>query len=824
MKAGIKEFLVITSCLLMTISFAQEVAVAHPSQASAPLLEGFTPCPWNSPDCNACVLDAVESIGQLRDHCDVLGFHMGEAPDVTFSKHWQGVQRLMNAGARYLVVSRNIPDSSTDVAFVVVEMGSRNTDGLRFRSNRLESGYDFDETPPPDNDEVVTVVPHQADFHHAGGMQLSGHFLAVPFEKDDTSKVVIYDLSNPLSPTLLANEIDHSDLAAEAGTASLAKLADGRFLLIIGRANANILDFYVSDAPDLAITTFSFFDTWDESELQTEIADTEFANYQNLNLLTQCDGKLFLVGTHRNDVNQKEWIDLYRLENDTDDDVVITKVAKKHLFCDDHCDLDAAGGIYVDPEGRLYVYGTEHDNDGPISGDRSCSNSEECSVKFAEFRPVPHSDCDRIQDAWVELYDDDHFNDRGLMIDFVDRDLENYTNYDEVEGFEDKASSVRWCIPSGATYRLWEDKNPCGGTRFDLVGSGVLEEIADLDEANPSFGDETSCSEWRGGPFADAGDDRVVECTSTAGTPVLLDGSGSVAINGTLDFSWSAPGTTFDDPHAVNPIGIFPVGSTVATLTVDDGSNTDSDDVSIEVTDSIAPSLSCPAPATVECSQFGGAPSDDPLVTVFLSGADVTDTCDANPILTHDAPALFGVGSTRVTFTATDHSGNSTACSSTLTVADTTPPVIESGFQILPEELWPPDHKLQTMIVPQLVSHDICDPAPMVLCSVESDEPADALSGDGRTLFDIVFDGDPIAEQGTGELPITTVNGAGSFDLLLRVERSASGDGRTYTTSCVAIDAANHRSLPVTTQSEVPHSRAASSERSKLTRPRRSRR
>jgi hypothetical protein len=476
------------------------------SLASAPALEGFTPCPWNSPDCNACVFDATSSINRLRDHGDILGFHMGPAPDVSSGNHWQGVQRLMNAGASYLVVSRSI-GVEADVSFVVVEMGSRNATGLRFRSNRLDRDWDFWYTPPPENDAVVHVEPAQGGFSHAGGVQLSGHYLAVPFEKyfvePGRSKVVIYDLTDPLSPTPLPNEIDHTRLSTEAGTASLARVADGRFLLIIGRGNANILDFYVSETTDLATTTFSPFDTWSESELESEIGDFEFGNYQNLNLLSQCDGTLFLVGTH-NDLGTgggEDWIDLYRLDNATDDsdDVVITKVAKRHLYCgyrgERHCNFDAAGGIYIDPGQQLYVYGTEHDNDGPISEDRDCLNTAECSVKFEEFRPVPHSPfCPRIQDAWVELYDDTGFDgDRGLMIDFVDRDLKDYTNYDLVENFEDKASAVRWCIPPGSSYVLWEHKDPCGGVRNTLPGAGTMLESSDLGD----FGDDVSCSVWR---------------------------------------------------------------------------------------------------------------------------------------------------------------------------------------------------------------------------------------------------------------------------------------------------------------------------------------
>ncbi len=195
----------------------------------------------------------------------------------------------------------------------------------------------------------------------------------------------------------------------------------------------------------------------------------------------------------------------------------------------------------------------------------------------------------------------------------------------------------------------------------------------------------------------------------------------------------------------------------------------------------------------------------DPLVAAFLGAATAMDACDSSPEITHDAPAVLGLGETLVTFTATDDSGNSTSCTSSVTVADTTPPVFEPGFSILPAILQLPNHRLRTMSVPQIVARDVCDPEPVIFCSVESNEPADARSGDGRTLFDIVFDGVPVMAQGTGERMVASTNGIGSFELELRAERGGGGMGRTYTTSCSAVDASSNRSAPALSRSKVPH-------------------
>ncbi len=584
---------------------------------------------------------------------------------------------------------------------------------------------------------------------------------------------------------------------------------------------------------DLRTTTFEHFDTWNEGEIQTELCttrpcscpsvilgtDCEFGNYQNLNFVNQCDGTLFLVATHNNLAVGlgDDFVDLFRVENGAGNAVRITKVAKKHVFCSyngpNHCNLDAAGGVYVDPAGQLYLYGTEHDNDGPsVDGGAvvpapgggstriACVPGPECSVKFEEFRPIPHNTCSRIQDAWVELYDDDDFSDRSLMIDFVDRNLEDYSNYDRTEGFEDKTSSVRWCLPPGAFYRLYKDKEPCSGDTRDLVGTGSLESRSDF------FNDEPSCSKWMGGPFADAGPDRLGECTSHTTTPMVPDGSASSAVEegASLTFFWEAPGVTFDDATSATPTGQFPKGTTIATLTVASGGATHSDTTEVRIVDTEPPEITCPAALTAECSAAGGSGADDTVIAAFLEDAMVSDLCDPDVEVSTDVPALLPLGDSLVTFTATDDESLTDSCQTTVTVQDTTAPVIDPSFAITPASMEPPDHELISMNVSDVVALEVCDSEPVLQCSVVSDEPPDAPLHDGNTLFDIVLDGEQIFTQGTGVRTIDSNGAIGEFALALRRERSGVSDGRDYTTSCFGIDASGNVGAPESTKVHVP--------------------
>ena len=98
------------------------------------------------------VPDVVGQFNALTERADPLGFHIGESPDPSTCKHYQGLARIEGPdGTPYLIVTRsgNTPDvipglmtpcddspARPATAAPVVRMGSRDTHGERFRSNR----------------------------------------------------------------------------------------------------------------------------------------------------------------------------------------------------------------------------------------------------------------------------------------------------------------------------------------------------------------------------------------------------------------------------------------------------------------------------------------------------------------------------------------------------------------------------------------------------------------------------------------------------------------------------------------------------------------
>lgn len=448
------------------------------------------PCvpPPPPPDQNPTVPDVLAAFAEVRTHGDKLGFHVGPSFPGEYSSagsHFQGIQRL--SSGQYLAVS----GSSSEVAHLfIVKMASRPALG-RFRSNRLMSNE------PPSGDRIVRVVETNRELlgdpsgdlgrplSHAGGIQVIGDVVVIGIEGGGRSRVVFYDVESPESPRKLGYEIDRP--SAPAGACGIVHRADGRYLLLVGRSESNILDFYLSTGTSLrdGDPGFEPLDTWFESELRAENGmDREFGDHQNLSLLRQPDGQEFVIGFHRNldFLLGDDFADLFRLDVQGSQ-AVLTKVANRHMVCQDECNYDAGAGLYVHPSGELGYYGVEH---WPDQG----------WVKFNEFRRVPASvspPLSSIEDGWVELYDDTGFGDRSVMIDFVDRSLRNYADYDAVEGFEDKTSALKWLLPSGWSCLLFEDKN-FKGALLGLPGNGNVQVISRL--ADRGWNDLVSSSRF----------------------------------------------------------------------------------------------------------------------------------------------------------------------------------------------------------------------------------------------------------------------------------------------------------------------------------------
>ena len=162
--------------------------------------------------------------------------------------------------------------------------------------------------------------------------------------------------------------------------------------------------------------------------------------------------------------------------------------------------------------------------------------------------------------------------------------------------------------------------------------------------------------------------DVVVEvgtdCTFSGevGAPVVVD-------------NCSAPGlvTVEDDAPLV-----FPLGETLVTWTAtDQAGNVASCVQKVTAVDTTAPTISCPAETTV-------AAGEDCRFVGSFGLATAVDNCSqtADITVTHDAIEALALGTTLVTWMATDESGNSATCQQLVHVVDSTPPQVTCAAEI----------------------------------------------------------------------------------------------------------------------------------------------
>ena len=119
-----------------------------------------------------------------------------------------------------------------------------------------------------------------------------------------------------------------------------------------------------------------------------------------------------------------------------------------------------------------------------------------------------------------------------------------------------------------------------------------------------------------------------------------------------------------------NAPALFQIGTTTVTWTVTDAAgNSATATQLVNVVDQIAPVATAPAHVTVNTNNFCEATG------VNLGTPDATDNCTIATIV-NNAPSSFPVGTTVVTWTITDATGNFTTVTQNVTVVDTEAPVV----------------------------------------------------------------------------------------------------------------------------------------------------
>jgi hypothetical protein len=140
---------------------------------------------------------------------------------------------------------------------------------------------------------------------------------------------------------------------------------------------------------------------------------------------------------------------------------------------------------------------------------------------------------------------------------------------------------------------------------------------------------------------------------------------------------WTMTGATVSTGIGVIPTTLFNSGTTTVAYTVTDGAGRSSNCAfTVTVIDNVAPVITCPSDITVNaninCTYSGS-----------IGTASATDNVDATVSITNNAPLLLPLGNTIVTWSATDHSGNNSTCTQTVTVINSIPIAADDLYSVI---------------------------------------------------------------------------------------------------------------------------------------------
>lgn len=157
-------------------------------------------------------------------------------------------------------------------------------------------------------------------------------------------------------------------------------------------------------------------------------------------------------------------------------------------------------------------------------------------------------------------------------------------------------------------------------------------------------------------------DDITAEATSSSGAFVT--------------FSITATDTATSIPVLCSPQqnSLFALGTTTVNCEAGNGIATSTATFNVIVVDTTPPIIIPPNDQTFSASTFPTSPA--------ITLATATDIVDSNPVITF-SPLSFPIGTTTITWTATDFSGNTNATTSQIFIADDSPLLRESATIVI---------------------------------------------------------------------------------------------------------------------------------------------
>ena len=403
--------------------------------------------------------------------------------DSNRKRHFQGVVRTIDG--KYVIISGGDHKNKAAQLFIS-EINIQGT------NRRKEIGV-IPELPKPVGKLKEIYYINDKRFWHGGGISSFGTVLILPLESDGylpkqkfatrESRIKFLDISNPLKPRDL--QIDISRAGTNAGAASLVRLFSGYYLCGVWTDSdpdkGRVLDFYISRTTNLkdgfSKQVIRYFHSKAHKGMNPR--------YQGIKLVLQDNSDLFMIGTenswalspipknfgknrarlygikydvnHTSSKNFKSFSPSLEVIRGTSDKI-FNKGRNRYNF-------NGGAGIYLTPTKSLALYATHH---------RTYAQGK--IISCTEFYPsFEKRDISQERDCLIELYENDNFTGKCLKI----RGYNNttFSNYEqlsvEADHFNDTVNSIKFQIPAGRVYSLFEHKD-FQGAEIKLFGTGKL--------------------------------------------------------------------------------------------------------------------------------------------------------------------------------------------------------------------------------------------------------------------------------------------------------------------------------------------------------------
>jgi len=303
-------------------------------------------------DENINMIDVFSSFERQSDDAVAIEFTM-EGWSLPSGGHLQGIQRMD--------ISSRTPGEMSKEYFII--SGSSDSEAYFIVVGGTPGGYSIVQK------KIVCGDPYR----HAGGIQIIDNYLAVGVEDNsekDRSRVYFFHIANPEKPIgdpIITIQRKGEKKRATAGAVAVVKRPTDH-LLIVGTWDSDTLDFYKSNGVALGerdpkgefICRFTYWQTWNKDDAYKEgWCDDTWGSYQNLNLISDVNDRLFLLGYYYDAEDGRDYIDLYSLDLSKPSPKMIKKESSKCVKCKGGASFRYGGGGYVGDGKSLVSYACE---------------------------------------------------------------------------------------------------------------------------------------------------------------------------------------------------------------------------------------------------------------------------------------------------------------------------------------------------------------------------------------------------------------------------------------------------------------------------------